>query len=126
MVILDSGAVTALSERSHTAMARLRELDRQGHWPPVVPTVVVAECLTGDVHRDVRTYRLLKHCKIRDDVSMTLARRAGRLRSAARQGSVVDALVVAYAEPGGVALTRDHKDLRPLAEYADRVAVESP
>ena len=50
-------------------------------------------------------------------------RRAGALRALARQGSAVDAIVVALAEPGGAVLTSDLKDLRALATHADAVHI---
>ena len=47
------------------------------------------------------------------------------MRSRARRGSVIDALVVAAAEPGGTVLNADVGDLRALAAYADGVAIEA-
>ena len=57
-------------------------------------------------------------------LSEAAARRAAQLRSLARTGSAVDALVVALAEPGGTVLTGDRADLEALAAHADRVAIE--
>ena len=56
-------------------------------------------------------------------VSEWFARRAGTLRALVRQGSAVDAIVVALAEPGGAVLTGDIKDLTALAAYADGVRI---
>jgi hypothetical protein len=41
----------------------------------------------------------------------------------ARQGSAVDAIVVASAEPGGSVLSGDISDLRAIAAHADDVLV---
>ena len=63
-------------------------------------------------------------CDIADAVPEHLARRAALLRRLARRGSAVDALVVAFAEPGGTILTSDPGDLRALAAYAEDVLIE--
>jgi predicted nucleic acid-binding protein len=48
------------------------------------------------------------------------ARRAARLRTGARRGSAVDAIVIALAEEtGGAVLTQDVDDLHALAGQAD-------
>ena len=60
-----------------------------------------------------------------DKLPETLARRAAALRTAARRGSAVDALVVAIAEPGGVVFTGDSKDINALAANADGVTVRA-
>jgi hypothetical protein len=96
---------------------------RQGIWPPVVPSVVLVECLTGKPRHDAVTNRFLKVCDITEELPEHLARRAGVLRASARRGSAVDALVVAMAEPGGSVLTSDLGDLRALAAHADTVTV---
>jgi predicted nucleic acid-binding protein len=102
-------------------MFALRE---QGLWPPVVPSVVVAECLQGHAGRDALANRFLKTCDVVEGIPEPLARRAAALRRQARRGSAVDALVVAFAEPGGIALTSDRDDLEALAQHATRVGVE--
>jgi predicted nucleic acid-binding protein len=91
----------------------------------VVPTVVLTECLTGSSAKDASTNRLLKICDIQPVVSEQVARRAAHLRTQARRGSAVDALVVAVAEPGRTVLTGDAADLRALAGYARDVSVEA-
>jgi len=117
--------MTWLAHRSSDALAHLRELQRSGLWPPVLPSSVLIECLTGDGHRDAGTNRLVKTCDVVAEVPIALARRAATLRTAARRGSAVDALVVATAEPGGVVLTGDPDDLRPLADGARGVVVRA-
>jgi hypothetical protein len=124
MLVLDSGAVTGLAERSGRAAALIAAFRREGLWPPVVPSVVLVECLTGDGSRDAAQHRFLRSCDIRESVPVPLARRAARLRARARQGSAVDALVTAVAEPGGTILTGDLADLQALAGHASDVTIE--
>ena len=124
MLVLDSGAVTRLSERSQQSAALILAFREEDLWPPLVPTMVLVECLQGHPGRDVLANRFLKTCDLVEEVSEPLARRAALLRRQARRGSAVDALVVALAEPGGVVLTSDSGDLEALARYAHDVRVE--
>ena len=124
MLVLDSGGVTGLAERSTRALALIQSLRSTQQWPPVVPTIVLVECLQGHPSRDAGTNRFLKTCVIDIAVSEGVARRAAQLRRQAGQGSAVDALVVAFAEPGGTVLTGDRADLEALAAYAHDVGVE--
>ena len=57
-------------------------------------------------------------------LSEARVRRAAHLRSVARRGSAVDAVVVVAAEPGGTVYGGDAKDLGALAALADNVAIE--
>ncbi len=125
MLILDSGALTRLSARTKTALSLITSFHDQGLWPPVVPTVVLAESLHGHPGRDANTNRFLKTCLIETNVSVDVATRASSLRRRARTGSAVDAIVVALAEPDGTVLTTDPGDLNALAAYAARVTVEA-
>jgi hypothetical protein len=124
MLILDSGGVSLLAKRDQDAVAAIRALVRVGTWPPLVPSVVLAESTTGRQHNDAAVNRLLKTCDVREDLPASLARRAGELRHLAERGSAVDAVVVASAEPGGVVLTGDIEDLGALASHADAVRIE--
>ena len=124
MLVLDSGGISCLAEHSRRAAALILALRDEGLWPPLVPSPVLIECLEGHAGRDVLTNRFLKTCDITEEVSEPLARRAALLRRRAGRGSAIDALVVAFAEPGGTVLTSDVDDLEALAEYAQRVKVE--
>jgi len=124
MLVLDSGGVSRLSQRSRRAAALIAALRREGLWPPVVPTVVLAESTTGAARTDTNVNRLLKTCDLDPIVPAAKARRAGQLRARARRGSAVDALLVALAEPGSTVLTSDRADLDALASYADGVDIE--
>jgi len=125
MLVLDSGAVTRLAERSAGAAALIAALRAEGLWPPVVPSVVLIECLTGEGPRDAGHNRFLRTCDIAESVPVPLARRAAWLRARARTGSAVDAIVTAVAEPGGTVLTGDLADLGALARHASDVAIEA-
>ena len=122
-LVLDSGGVSRLARRKQDAAAMITAFARDGIWPPVVPSVVLVECLSGRPNHDTITNRFLKICDITEDVPEHLARRAGILRASAQRGSAVDALVIAMAEPGGTVLSSDLVDLRALAAQADDVTV---
>ncbi len=124
VLVLDSGAVSFLAERTRRSSALVAALAREGLWPPVVPSPVLIECLQGDSGKDASTNRLLKSCDIIEEVDTRLARRAAWLRAKAQRGSAVDALVVAVAEPAGAVLTTDAVDLGALASGAFGVTVE--
>ena len=118
-VVLDSGAVTALTGDKD----RLAALARRGVWPPKVPSVVLTECLTGDHRKDHAANRLLRTCTV-VAVEETLAREAAVLRTASRRSwhvSAVDAVVAALAAryPDAVVVTGDPADLLSLTEQAD-------
>jgi hypothetical protein len=124
VLVLDSGAVSHLAERSRDALALILALQGEGLWPPMVPAVVLVECLQGHAGRDANENRLLKICEVAEVVPEALARRAALLRRLARRGSAVDALVVAFAEPDGTVLTSDPDDLEALAAHANGVIIE--
>jgi hypothetical protein len=124
MLVLGSGAVTRLAERSGRAAALIAALRAEGLWPPVVPSVVLVECLTGEGSRDDAQNRFLRTCDVTDTIALSLARRAAWLRARARTGSAVDAIVTVAAEPGGTVLTGDLADLRALASFATDVTIE--
>src|SRR5688500_4673148 len=115
MLALDSGGVSRLAERSTRAVALITDFKREGLGPPVVPSVVMVECLRGRPDHDARTNQFLKTCDIELVLSEARARRAAQLRSLARRGSAVDAVVVGAAEPGGTVYGSDTEDLRALA-----------
>ena len=124
MLVLDAGAVSRLAERTRSAAALIESLRDEGAWPPVVPSMVLVECLQGHAGRDAVANRFLKTCDIIEGVSEALARRAAFLRRRGKRGSAVDALVVAMAEPDGTVLTSDTRDLDALAAYTTGVTIE--
>jgi hypothetical protein len=117
-LILDAGGVSALAGQR----ARLIELRRRGLWPAQVPSVVLAESLTGDHRRDFHTNRLLRACQVRD-VTEPHAREAARLRTATGRPATItatDAVVTAFAStcPSPIVLTSDPRDLAALSARA--------
>jgi len=125
VLIIDSGGVSRLAERSTRNLALVRALRDGGLWPPIAPTVVLVESLQGHSGRDANTNRFLKTCIIETLVAERTARRAAELRRQARHGSAVDAMVVALAEPAGTILTGDSADIEALAAHAHHVTVET-
>jgi hypothetical protein len=123
LLVLDSGGVSRLARRRQETAALIAVFKNDGLWPPVVPSVVLVESTTGRQRTDANINRFLKICDIVEELPEHLARRAGVLRSLARQGSAVDAIVVALAEPHGAVLTSDLGDLRALAAHAQDVHV---
>jgi predicted nucleic acid-binding protein len=124
VLVLDSGGLSRLSRRNRRAAALIEALQAQGLWPPVVPTIVLAESTTGAPRTDTNINRFLKSCDVDPIVGERAARRAGQLRARALRGSAVDALLVAIAEPGGTVLSGDSDDLAALAAHSDGVFVE--
>jgi predicted nucleic acid-binding protein len=124
VLVLDSGGVSRLAERSRRAAALILTLRGEGLWPPIVPTVVLTESISGRARTDTPVNRLLKSCDIEAVLPETKARRAGELRARARRGSAVDAIVVALAEPEGTVLTSDPGDLEALAAHAESVLIQ--
>lgn len=127
LVVLDSGAVDQVV-RSRRLRQRLAILVADG-WDPVIPTVVLAEIVTGRatdavVNRVVSSIGTI-------DTSVPVARQAGALRFAAgrRLGQVpsgIDALVAAHAAEGSraVVCTSDPGDLSALLADVATVVVE--
>lgn len=123
MLVLDSGGVSGLAERTRRAAALIQAFRDEGLWPPRVPSVVLVECLEGYAGRGAVANRFLKICDIAESVLEPSARRAALLRRQARRGSAVDAIVVVLAEPGGTVLTSDPHDLKALAAHAGSVDI---
>jgi hypothetical protein len=125
MLVLDSGGITRMAERSRSAVAFIRAMRDQGLWPPFVSTAALVESLTGDPPKDANTNRFLKTCNLVERLPERMARRVAYLRTRARRGSAIDAIVMATAEPGGTVITSDPADLRAIATRADDVAIEA-
>jgi len=122
-LVVDSGGISMLSSTTLRAADLIRGFQREGLWPPIVPSPVLIECLQGHAGKDARLNLLLKSCDVLQVIDVGLTRRAGWLRTRAKKGSAVDALVVAAAEPEGTVLTSDSGDLRALAAFARDVRI---
>jgi predicted nucleic acid-binding protein len=123
-LILDSGAVIALSRggrRARAFLARALEL----RAPVEIPVVVLAETLRGGP-RDAPVHRVLKAIGSVPEAHEQHGRTAGRLLGESGSTATVDALVVAQAvEAGGAqVLTGDEDDLRRLAQNHPEVWVQ--
>lgn len=123
-LILDSGAVIALSrgdQRARAFLARALEL----RAPVEVPVVVVAETVRGG-SRDAPVNRVLEAVGAVPEAREWHGRLAGRLLGHARSSATVDALVVAHAVAagGGLVLTGDAKGFRLLSELHPEVRIQ--
>ena len=129
VVVFDTGALQ--SKAGKVAQNGLLLLLEEG-WLPLVPTVVLAEALTGTA-RDAPVEQFVNQSGT-VDTTEDVARTAGRLRhrvaraGAKRLPSGIDALVAAHAIDvgAGVVLTTDVDDLSRLLVDHPRVAVRNP
>lgn len=130
VVVLDSGVIGQVaSDREFREV--LRDLV-DGGWYPVLPTVVLAETITGRPV-DAPVNQVIRRLGTVDTTTPT-ARRAGHLRFAVerlpgrRVPSGIDAIVAAHAADAGagVVFTTDPADLRRLLADVPRVVVERP
>lgn len=81
LLVLDSGGVSRLSLSSQNATSAVSLLKREGIWPPVVPSIVLVESLSGRQRTDANVNRFLKTCVVVENLPERLARRAGTLRA---------------------------------------------
>ena len=130
VIVLDSGVVDrAVSDPEFRWL--LRELREQG-WDPVIPTVVLAEALTGRP-RDAPVNQVVNRLGT-VDTTQALARRAGHLRFAVGRSGVrripsgIDAIVAAHAADAGtgVVFSSDPTDLDRLLSEFPRITVDRP
>ena len=128
IVVLDAGAVERLTD-SHDAQAALGAAARRG-WVFAIPTVVLAECLTG-TERDAKANRLIKKLGT-VQTTESIARTAAHLRHGVervgrqRVPSAVDAIVAAHAIhlDAEAIVTTDVTDLRRLLANRPDIGVE--
>lgn len=80
MLVLGSGALTAFAHRDRRAAARIGAFRHEGLWPPIVPSVVLVESLTGRPGPDAGTKRLLETCGLVTGVAVSTARQAAAHR----------------------------------------------
>ena len=122
MIVLDSGGISKLADRSLDSLALLKQLSTLNDVLHV-PTPVLVECLHGNSPKDAPVLRFLQKCVIEEVLPMSTAQRAAELRRKSGHGSAVDAIVVAFAEPGGTVITGDRADVEYLAAHANKVHV---
>jgi predicted nucleic acid-binding protein len=122
-LVLDSAAITALGRRDRQTAARLAALRLRGLWPPIVPTAVLVDSLTGNRVRDALAHRTVGLSLVHP-LDEPMARRAAQLRRRARAGSAVDAIVVATAELfEALVITGNLDDLARLSPPANGIAL---
>jgi len=123
-LILDSGAVIALSRGEARVRAFVQRAVEVGAWVEV-PAVVVAETTRGTA-RDAAVNRVLAAVGEVPSLGEGVARRAGALLGETGRDDTIDALVVAHAVEagGGLILTSDPSDGRALAGRHPEVWVE--
>lgn len=122
-LVLDSRAVTAFGRRDRQTAARLAALRRRGLWPPIVPTAVLVDSLTGNRVRDALVNRTVGLSLVHP-LDEPLACRAAQLRGRARAVSAAAAIVVATAELfEALVVTGDHDGLARLSQYASGVSL---
>ena len=130
VIVLDAGVLDRATT-NHEFRWTLRELT-DGGWTPVIPTVVLAEAITGRPE-DAPVNHAVSRIGTAETGEAT-ARLAGRLRySVKRSGerkapSGIDAIVAAHAaEAGrGVVFTTDLPDLERLLSDTPSIAVRKP
>lgn len=125
-LILDAGALIALSRRDDRARAALAAAWEAGAEVSI-PAVVVAETVRGSGPRDAPVNRVVGAVGDVAAVDEATARVAGALLGEAGSDATIDALVVATAleRGGGVILTSDPGDLGRLSEGHADVVVEA-
>ncbi len=124
-LILDSGAVIALSRNDVRARAALAAA-REAGIEVSIPSVVIAETVRGSA-KDASVNRVIKAVGEVTSADESTGRGAGALLGSASSTSTVDALVVASAIElgGGVVLTGDPDDLEPLASNHPEVVISA-
>jgi predicted nucleic acid-binding protein len=124
-LILDSGAVIALSRNDIRARAVLATAWEAGAEVSI-PSVVIAKTVRGTA-KDAPVNRVVKAVGAVSSADESTGRIAGSLLRAARSTSTVDAVVVATAMElgGGVILTGDAGDLQALAAGHPAVVVHA-
>ncbi len=115
-LVLDSGGVSALATGDLRANRLFRRAVRKG-YVVVIPTPVLAEVYSGRA-TDASMDRVVKDVEFLIPTSVSVARRAGELRSRSGVRDVVDAIVVAEASvvPDSIVLTSDASDIRSLID----------
>lgn len=122
-LILDSGAVIALSRNDARARAALAAAVEVGA-EVTIPSIVLAETVRG-ASSDAPVNRVVKAVGDIASADEAACRSAGGLLATARSTATIDAVVVATAIRlgGGVILTGDCDDLEALAAGHDTVVI---
>ena len=124
-LILDSGAVIALSRNDARARAVIAAARERSAFV-AIPSVVLAETVRGAA-TDALVNRVVTSVAAIAPAHESTGRLAGALLAKADSRSTIDALVVATAieNGGGIVLTSDPRDLRRLADGHDEVVIQA-
>jgi len=130
VIVLDSGVIDQAITNADFRWV-LRDLI-EGGWMPVIPTVVLAETITGR-REDAPVNQVVNRLGTVDTAQPT-ARRAGHLRFRVQRSGVrripsgIDAIVAAHAADvgAGVVFSTDPTDLRRLLVDFPRIKIEKP
>lgn len=117
-MILDAGALIAVSRNDRATIARLVAAEHEGDELATHP-MVVAQVWRDHRGRQAVLARLLRSVKI-VSIDDDLGRRCGELLGKARTSDPIDAAVVLIASDGESVLTSDPQDIRHLAACARR------
>jgi predicted nucleic acid-binding protein len=127
VLVLDSGALTALASGAQDARAALTRSLAEGR-DVVIPAVVLAESTTGYGPRDAPVNRVVNAVDEVVSIDEPVARLGGALRYESACDATVDALVVAIAlaaEAPAVILTGDAAHLERLSAGKSRIRVQT-
>ena len=116
-LVLDSGALIALSRDERAMWIRLKGAQLAGE-EPVTHAGVLAQVWRGG-SRQARLSQALAGVDVRA-LDEQLGRAAGELLGATGLSDVIDAAVVLLADDGDDIVTSDHDDLEALARASGR------
>lgn len=117
-MILDAGALIAVSRNDRAMIARLVAAEQEGDELMTHP-MVVAQVWRDHRGRQAPLARLLRSVKI-VAIDDSLGRRSGELLGKAGTSDPIDAAVVLIATDGESVVTSDPEDILDLARCAQR------
>lgn len=117
-MILDAGALIAVSRHDRAMLARLVAAEDEGDELRTHP-MVVAQVWRDHRGRQALLARLLRAAEI-VPIDDDLGRRCGELLGKARTSDPIDAAVVLIASDGEAVVTSDPEDILHLARVARR------
>jgi predicted nucleic acid-binding protein len=117
-MILDAGALIAVSRNDRAMIARLVAAEEEGD-ELTTHSMVVAQVWRDHRGRQAPLARLLRGVNI-VSIDDDLGRRCGELLGNAKTSDPIDAAVVLIATDGETVVTSDPDDIRHLARFAKR------
>lgn len=117
-MILDAGALIAVSRNDRKMIARLVAVEEEGEEVRTHP-MVVAQVWRDPHGRQTQLVRLLRGVQV-VPINDDLGRRSGELLGKARTSDPIDAAVVLISSDGEAIVTSDLDDILNLARVAGR------